>query len=57
MHLRHTVISLFALSLARVPADEPLYRYEGDVMIDNPSSGWVVFNACDGACVPDTQSG
>ncbi len=40
-------VALFAVSIR---ADEALYRYEGDVIPQNPSAGWTVFQPCVETC-------
>jgi hypothetical protein len=38
-------------------ADELLFLYEGDVSPSVPSSGWQVFDPCDGACSESLADG
>ena len=48
---------LILLIAVAVPADETLYRYEGDVLPLDPSAGWEEFNPCDPPCSEFLEDG
>ena len=49
----------FALLLIapRLAADEPLYRYEGDVLPYDKSAGWIFGSYCEPPCSESIENG
>jgi len=43
--------------VAAVRADEIVYRYEGDTVPYDPSTGWLIFDSCEGACLESVSDG
>lgn len=55
--IQFIIILMITFISTVVIADELVYRYEGDVLPDDPAAGWEVFAACDGFCTPSSQDG
>ena len=51
-----SIILILAFCVGSAYADDLLYRYEGDVLPDDPSAGWL-WGGCDGACSTSLQDG
>ena len=54
---RLAAVFVFSCLAGAAHADELLYRWEGDVLPDDPSAGWVIFNPCDEDCTPSIADG
>ena len=51
MRLRAVLIaSWLSVAGSWCPADEVLYRYEGDVLPYDPAAGWIIANPCENQC-------
>ncbi len=51
------VAAWLMLAVSTVQADDVLHRYEGDVLPYDESAGWIVPNACEGACTDALEDG
>ncbi len=51
------LVVVLVFSSASVPADEVLYRYEGDVLPYDPSEGWLIFQECEDPCSENLEGG
>ncbi len=53
----YPIVQLVVSLLSAARADEPLHRYEGDVLPYAPGAGWVINRACEGGCNEALQDG
>ena len=52
-----TLLVVLAIQHNPAPADETLYRYEGDIHLLEPSTGWVIADPCEAPCTESVQDG
>ncbi len=57
MHRWVVITILLGLVVATAYGDETLHRYEGDVLPDDPSAGWIANNPCDSPCTEGVANG